>query len=148
MRRSWTRGTPSSKASRPVWPQPWESAETWPWPGCGLPPPAASIAATNADLKARVTAKTFREDLYYRLSVLPIALPGLAERRDDAPVIAEHLCGEICQRHGFAPLTLARRALQACRDAAWPGNVRELAHALEAAVIRANGAGSELVLEQ
>jgi transcriptional regulator with GAF, ATPase, and Fis domain len=106
------------------------------------------IAATNADLKARVTAKTFREDLYYRLSVLPIALPGLAERRDDAPVIAEHLCGEICQRHGFAPLTLARRALQACRDAAWPGNVRELAHALEAAVIRANGAGSDLVLEQ
>jgi transcriptional regulator with GAF, ATPase, and Fis domain len=96
------------------------------------------IAATNADLRARVAARTFREDLFYRLSVLPIALPGLAERRDDVPLIAEHLCAALCDRHGLPHLALARRTLTACREAPWPGHVRELGHALEAAVIRAN----------
>ena len=97
------------------------------------------IFATNAELRRRVAERQFREDLFYRLHVLPIALPALAERRDDIAAIAERIVADVCQRHGFAPMTLARRALLACREASWPGNIRELAHALEAAVIRAHG---------
>ncbi|MBX3155735.1 MAG: sigma-54-dependent Fis family transcriptional regulator [Deltaproteobacteria bacterium] len=95
------------------------------------------ISATNADLKARVAAKTFREDLYYRLAVLPIEMPSLDARRDDIPDLASRFCMEACERNGIKPLQLTRRALVACREAAWPGNVRELANAIEAAVARA-----------
>jgi Nif-specific regulatory protein len=105
------------------------------------------LSATNADLRQRVAERQFREDLYYRLHVLPISMPGLAERRDDIPIIAEHICREVCLRHGLPVLSLAPSTIAACRDAAWPGNVRQLAHALEAAVIRAHGDGADLVLE-
>jgi Nif-specific regulatory protein len=105
------------------------------------------ISATNADLRRRVADRQFREDLYYRLHVLPIELPALIDRREDIPPIAEHLVREICKRHGFPPIGLSRRATLACREAPWPGNVRELAHALEAAVIRAHGDSSDLILE-
>jgi Nif-specific regulatory protein len=105
------------------------------------------LSATNADLRQRVAARQFREDLYYRLHVLPIHVPGLADRRDDIPRIAEHVCRSVCERHGFAPLTLARRTVLACREAPWPGHIRELANALEAAVVRAHGDGSAVVLE-
>jgi Nif-specific regulatory protein len=104
------------------------------------------LAATNADLRARVAAHQFREDLYYRLHVLPIHIPSLADRRDDIPLLAEHICRAACERHGFPPLTLARHTLLACREAAWPGNIRELANALEAATVRAHGDGAALVL--
>lgn len=103
------------------------------------------IAATNADLKARVEAKTFREDLFYRLQVIPIRIPSLAERRADIELLAEHLVREAAARHGFAAIGLSRAALRACRDAEWPGNVRELAHTLEAAIIRAHGEGAAAV---
>jgi Nif-specific regulatory protein len=105
------------------------------------------LSATNADLRQRVADRQFREDLYYRLHVLPIRLPSLAERRDDIPHLAEHICREACQRHDLPEVPLAPRAVLACREARWPGNVRELAHALEAAIIRAHGDGSLLVLE-
>jgi len=95
------------------------------------------ISATNADLKARVAQRTFREDLYYRLAVLPIVVPGLDERRDDIPELVERCCAETCERHQLAALRPTRRALVACREAPWPGNVRELANAIEAAVARA-----------
>jgi DNA-binding NtrC family response regulator len=97
------------------------------------------ISATNADLKERVAARTFRADLYYRLHVLPIAMPGLGERREDIGELAAHACAEACQRLRLPPMTLSRRALLHCRDTEWPGHVRELAHAIEAAVIRAHG---------
>ncbi|HEY4242047.1 MAG TPA: sigma-54-dependent Fis family transcriptional regulator [Kofleriaceae bacterium] len=97
------------------------------------------ISATNADLQQRVAAKSFRDDLYYRLHVVPLALPSLAERRGDIPELVEHFCAESCRRHKFPPLTVSRRALTACRDASWPGHTRQLAHAIEAAVIRAHG---------
>jgi Nif-specific regulatory protein len=105
------------------------------------------LSATNAELQERVADRRFREDLYYRLHILPIAMPGLAERREDIPSIAEHICREVCRRHGLPALALAPHAMAACREAAWPGNIRQLAHAIEAAVIRAHGDGSELVLE-
>src|SRR6185436_13358304 len=97
------------------------------------------LSATNADLRERVAARQFREDLFYRLHVMPIHLPGLADRRDDIPLLAEHICREVCQRHGLPAMSLARRTVAACREAPWPGNIRELAHALEAGVVRAHG---------
>ena len=103
------------------------------------------ISATNADLKERVAARTFRADLYYRLHVLPIAMPGLNERREDVGELAAHACTETCKRLRLPAMTLSRRALLLCRDTEWPGHVRELAHAIEAAVIRAHGDGLTII---
>jgi len=97
------------------------------------------LSATNANLEARVSAKQFREDLYYRLHVVPIEVPGLEARRDDIPELVEHFCSEACKKHKLATLSVSRRALATCQDAAWPGHTRQLAHAIEAAVIRAAG---------
>ena len=106
------------------------------------------ISATNADLVERVASRQFREDLYYRLHVLPLALPGLTDRRDDIPDMVEHFCAEVCRRHKLTRLNVSPRTLLACREAPWPGNARQLAHAIEAAVIRANGSGSRTLQEQ
>jgi Nif-specific regulatory protein len=97
------------------------------------------LSATNADLEARVSAKQFREDLFYRLHVVPIEVPPLDARREDIPELVEHFCVEACKKHKLPALTVSRRTLAACRDAAWPGHTRQLAHAIEAAVIRAAG---------
>jgi DNA-binding NtrC family response regulator len=105
------------------------------------------ISASNADLTAMVATKRFREDLYYRLNVLPIALPGLADRREDIPSLVSHFCSEVCARHGLPPLAVSRRAMLACREAPWPGHIRQLANAIEAAVVRANGTRSETLEE-
>lgn len=97
------------------------------------------IAATNCDLKARVARREFREDLYYRLHVVPIRVPSLAERRDDIPELAQHFCVRACVRHRLPPLRLSQWTLVTAQAASWPGNIRELANAVEAAVIRAAG---------
>jgi Nif-specific regulatory protein len=103
------------------------------------------IAATNTDLHLAVSEKRFREDLLYRLEVLPIRVPSLAERRDDVAALAQHFSAQACERHGFANISLARSAVRAAQSADWPGNVRQLAHAVEAAVIRAAGECSAFV---
>jgi Nif-specific regulatory protein len=100
------------------------------------------IAASNADLEQAVRARAFREDLFYRLQVLPIRLPKLAERTDDVPLLARHFCAAACARHGLARIALSPGALHAIAASEWPGNVRQLAHAVEAAVIRASGEGA------
>lgn len=105
------------------------------------------LSATNKNLEALVAAKQFREDLYYRLHVVPLELPGLEARREDIPELVEHFCAESCKRHKFAPLAVSRRTLVACRDATWPGHTRQLAHAIEAAVIRAAGEKSTTLHE-
>ena len=104
------------------------------------------LSATNADLEARVSAKQFREDLFYRLHVVPIEVPGLEARRDDIPELVEHFCADACKKHRLPTLTVSRRALAACREAPWPGHTRQLAHAVEAAVIRASGEKSPTLL--
>jgi Nif-specific regulatory protein len=103
------------------------------------------ISATNANLRASVTKGKFREDLYYRVHVLPLEMPGLSERRDDIPELVEHFVVSTCKRHGFRPLSVSRRAAAACREAAWPGHVRQLEHAIEAGVIRAQGDKSSVL---
>jgi len=97
------------------------------------------VAASNADLKTAVAERRFREDLFYRLQVLPLRLPTLAERRQDIAELAEFFCSGACDRHGLPKVELSRGAIRAVEMADWPGNVRQLAHAIEAAVIRATG---------
>jgi Nif-specific regulatory protein len=95
------------------------------------------IAATNVDLKAAVAARRFREDLFYRLQVLPLRVPSLAERREDVAELASYFCSRACQAHHLPELRLSVGTLRAVESMEWPGNIRELAHAIEAAAIRA-----------
>jgi Nif-specific regulatory protein len=97
------------------------------------------ISATNANLEEKVATRQFREDLYYRMHVVPVGVPGLEVRREDIPDLVEHFIAEACKRHKLVPLPVSPRALVACREASWPGHTRQLAHAIEAAVIRAHG---------
>ena len=97
------------------------------------------LSATNADLEERVAQKKFRGDLFYRLHVVPLEVPGLEDRREDIPELVEHFSAEASERHKLTRLPVSRRALVACREASWPGHTRQLAHAVEAAVIRAHG---------
>jgi len=94
------------------------------------------VAATNADLLERVNHREFREDLYFRLSVFPVELPGLAERKEDIARLAEHFLGKLSPER---QVQLATGALQMLETHAWPGNVRELMHVLERALILSNG---------
>jgi Nif-specific regulatory protein len=100
------------------------------------------IAATNMDLGLAVTEKRFREDLRYRLQVMPLRVPSLAERSADIPDLMEFFATRACQAHGFGRLKFSPSSLQAALNAEWPGNVRQLENAVEAAVIRAGGRGS------
>jgi Nif-specific regulatory protein len=97
------------------------------------------IAATNADLRAAVAEHRFREDLFYRLEVLPIRVPSLAERREDISELLAFFSRTACERHHLPQLEISEGAFRAAQSAEWPGNVRQLAHAAEAAVIRATG---------
>ncbi len=99
------------------------------------------LAATNVDLRKAVAARKFREDLLYRLQVLPIRVPTLAERRDDIAPLARYF-GEVAQRmHKLRAMELSPGAVRALATADWPGNIRELAHRVEAASIRAAADG-------
>jgi two-component system nitrogen regulation response regulator NtrX len=105
------------------------------------------MSATNANLEQKVEARQFRADLFYRLHVMPIEVPGMDVRRDDIPELVEHFCEEACKKHKLSPLAVSRRALVGCTEAPWPGHTRQLAHAIEAAVIRAHGEKSSTLHE-
>jgi DNA-binding NtrC family response regulator len=98
------------------------------------------IAATNQDLEAATRAGRFREDLYYRLRVVELPLPSLAERREDIPLLVEHFLHDAAARFGRTTKPLTAEALRACVAHAWRGNVRELRSALEQALLLAPGA--------
>ena len=93
------------------------------------------ISATHHDLEKAVEEGEFREDLYYRLGVVPLHMPALAERRDDIVPIGEHLLSSLCERHGFEKKYLAPEAKQALVSASWPGNVRQLGNVIEQCVV-------------
>ena len=97
------------------------------------------VAATLRDLAAAVQAGTFREDLYYRLNVVPVTIPPLRERTEDIPELARFFLARHAARHGCAPVELAADALDALRQQPWPGNVRELENVLERALVLAEG---------
>jgi two-component system response regulator GlrR len=93
------------------------------------------IATTNRDLRERVERGTFRADLFYRLSVLPVRVPPLRERLEDIPILAEHFLAESARRCKKPVRSIAPGALEALIRYPWPGNVRELENVVERAVI-------------
>jgi two-component system, NtrC family, response regulator GlrR len=95
---------------------------------------ARVVSATHRDLRAEHEAGRFREDLYYRLNVVSLALPSLAERRDDIPLLATHFLGELSERYGKGSTAFAPEALSLLVAAAWKGNVRHLRNAVEKCV--------------
>jgi transcriptional regulator with PAS, ATPase and Fis domain len=98
------------------------------------------IAATNADLPARVRDGRFREDLYYRLAVIPVRLPTLRERPEDIPPLAAHFLGRLAGEAGKAIAGFDEDAMEWLLRHPWPGNVRELENAIARAVALASGA--------
>ena len=96
---------------------------------------ARLIALTNADLERAVRAGYFREDLYFRLNVLVIRVPGLRERREDIPPLAEHFVERLGPIHGQADATIDSGAIQMLENYDWPGNARELKNVIEHALI-------------
>lgn len=94
---------------------------------------ARVIAATNRDLKAMTEDGTFREDLFYRISVIPINLPPLRERSEDIPELTNHFVKKFCQQTG-RDVSVSNKAMQMLEKYAWHGNVRELEHTIERAV--------------
>ena len=93
------------------------------------------IAATNRDLSARIEDGQFREDLFYRLSVVTIELPPLRERRDDIPLLLQHFLRKQCERYKLAIPSLTDDAVDLLTRYAWPGNVRELENVIERLVV-------------
>jgi two-component system, NtrC family, nitrogen regulation response regulator NtrX len=95
------------------------------------------ISATNQDLGALVAEKKFREDLYYRLSVVPIRVPPLRERPEDVRPLAEYFVDEFCRRNNFKPKRIDEGVFDALRAYRWPGNIRELRNVVERMAILA-----------
>jgi two-component system response regulator AtoC len=93
------------------------------------------ISATNKDLAELVNAKAFRQDLYYRLAVLPLSLPPLRDRQEDIPLLVQHFVSASCKRHKQPIRQVSPDMMQALTQASWPGNVRELQHYIERAVV-------------
>jgi two-component system nitrogen regulation response regulator NtrX len=93
------------------------------------------IAATNKDLAREMAEGRFREDLYYRLNVIPLHVPALRERRDDIPLLIERFLERFAARDGGAPRQLSAAALERLRAHPWPGNVRELQNVIERLVL-------------
>lgn len=106
------------------------------------------IAATNGNLQDAIAERRFRQDLFYRLHVLPIRMPSLAERRDDIAVLAEQFVIDTCTRYRVPQVTLSPMAVGRLEVMEWPGNVRQLQHIVQAAVIRATGDGAERIERQ
>jgi Nif-specific regulatory protein len=97
------------------------------------------IAATNASLEELVAAGEFREDLYYRLNVVPIILPPLRERRDDIPVLAQFFLRRYAEQHKVVVPELSPAVAEGLKAHEWPGNVRELENALERLIVLSDG---------
>ncbi len=98
------------------------------------------ISACNRDLRQLVNSGKFREDLFYRLCVVPVSLPPLRERRNDIPLLAEHFFRTFCERGGRKAPAISTAAMAAMMDYAWPGNVRELQNAIQYAMVKSKGA--------
>jgi len=94
---------------------------------------ARIIAASNINLEQAVAQRRFREDLYYRLNVIPIRVPTLRERQSDIPLLAAHFIESVCRREGLPQKKLTADALRRLTEFEWPGNVRQLEHAMEMA---------------
>ncbi len=92
------------------------------------------LSATHRDLKAAIAEGSFREDIYYRLNVVELTLPALAERREDIPLLARHFLPQLAERYGRAVNGFAPEAMAALVNAPWPGNVRQLLNVMEQSI--------------
>jgi two-component system nitrogen regulation response regulator NtrX len=97
------------------------------------------LAATNKDLKAEIGEGHFREDLYFRLNVIPIFVPPLRDRREDVALLADHFMAEFAREYGRRPKSFEPAATAALEQYLWPGNVRELRNVIERLVIMVPG---------
>ena len=97
------------------------------------------VAATNQDLRAALEQGTFREDLYYRLNVVPISIPPLREHKEDIPYLVDHFVARFAESSGKGIEGIAPEAMKLLVDFHWPGNVRELENIIERAVVMATG---------
>ncbi|MBI2513871.1 MAG: sigma-54-dependent Fis family transcriptional regulator [Opitutae bacterium] len=97
------------------------------------------VAATNKNLQDAVAAGEFREDLYYRLHVIPIVVPPLRERADDIPLLIEAFLVRFCAKHRRRPKRLAPEAMRLCQRFPWPGNIRQLRNVVERLVVTSSG---------
>ena len=97
------------------------------------------IAATNQDLETMVREKKFREDLYYRISVFPIRIPPLRERRNDIPLLSQYFIREFATAFGRRPPVMSDKVMEMLYNHPWKGNIRELRNVLERAMILAKG---------
>jgi DNA-binding NtrC family response regulator len=97
------------------------------------------IAATNADLAARIAAGTFRQDLYFRLARYPVVTPPLRERLEDIPLLVAHFLNLFAAEMGMKPPSISARALEMLKNYNYPGNVRELKNIIERALIECGG---------
>jgi DNA-binding NtrC family response regulator len=97
------------------------------------------IAASNLDLLERVKQKQFREDLYYRLNVMPIHLAALRERSGDVSLLARHFVRKVCHLEGIPAKEIYNETLEALANYNWPGNVRQLENVVERAVVISGG---------
>jgi DNA-binding NtrC family response regulator len=95
---------------------------------------ARIIAASNNDLRKMVKEGTFREDLFYRLNVIPVTLPPLRDRREDVPLLARHFVQKSCRNNNLPAKTLSQDAVRILMNFSWPGNIRQLENAVEHAV--------------
>ena len=101
------------------------------------------IASTNRDMEAEMVAGNFRQDLFYRLNVVPIRIPPLRDRRDDIPVLIEHFMLGAAASAGLSPRNLTREATAALQTYDWPGNVRQLRNVVDWILIMAPGGGDD-----
>lgn len=93
------------------------------------------VSSTSRDLNVEMEEKRFREDLFYRLNVVPVSVPSLADRRDDIPTLAEHFFTRYAAEQGIAPPELTQDAMAALQAYDWPGNVRQLRNVVERTII-------------
>jgi len=98
------------------------------------------VTATNRDLHSQIASGAFREDLYYRLNVIPLTLRPLRERSEDIPLLLDFFLRACCQAHGVTPLQASPEAMTALVAYRWPGNIRELKNIVERTVLAARGA--------
>jgi transcriptional regulator with GAF, ATPase, and Fis domain len=103
------------------------------------------IAATNRNLAEAIAKGSFRSDLYYRLSIFPITMPPLRERREDIPMLVTHLVKQISSKLGKEVATIPQSAMSVLQNYSWPGNVRELRNVVERAVIITQGSKLRLI---
>ena len=104
-----------------------------------IPVDVRVIATTNSDIRRRIQDQEFREDLYYRLNVIPLNLIPLRERKDDIPLLAEHFMNQFCQENSRSPVKMDPATLGLLKKYSWPGNIRELGNIIERTCLMCQG---------